>query len=508
MPPIHLLEKPVEASIDTEIPISPVTSTAQTPGDHADLSMHARSLRHTWRAPERLHASTLAARWKAANLAIIHGCRMSVEPLAEHSALLYEAARNVKDAVKSMSELPHVETQDGTCVPRIYAATDSFLQAVHFDLQSDTLLFFFAALQENDFFFRDKELHALQPSLQLALLEKLGEKARESTGSAPLVREPGDDSSERALRSLRLVAKLDWNSIFAALSEIEHVLCQDPAGAYAQMDIESRSQYRTAVAEFAEHSVWNEAEIAREAVKLASAPQEVADPRAMQRRSHVGYYLLDQGRKIIEKRAGYRATAMERTRAALRRWPTLSYLSAIAAITGGILAAVCAGAGVSFAAPGRAVAVLLVVFIPVTECAIAIANLVITRIFKPERLPRIDYSAGIPDECATLVAIPMLMSSEKQVRQAVKDLEIRYVGNRDKNLHFALVTDLPDSLYRFDSKDALAPLCSSLIEELNEKYARRGAGSFIHLHRHRAYNFAEKIWMGWETQARENTRSQ
>ena len=66
------------------------------------------------------------------------------------------------------------------------------------------------------------------------------------------------------------------------------------------------------------------------------------------------------------------------------------------------------------------------------------------------------------------------------------------------NLHFALVTDPPDSLQLFDEKDALAGLCSSLIEELDEKYARRPAGSFVHLHRHRAYNPAEGIWMGWE----------
>src|SRR5580704_6263234 len=50
--------------------------------------------------------------------------------------------------------------------------------------------------------------------------------------------------------------------------------------------------------------------------------------------------------------------------------------------------------------------------------------------------------------------------------------EIRFLANRDANLHFALLTDLPDSTQQFDEKSAgLDALCSDLIEELNRKYA-------------------------------------
>jgi len=45
----------------------------------------------------------------------------------------------------------------------------------------------------------------------------------------------------------------------------------------------------------------------------------------------------------------------------------------------------------------------------------------------------------------TLVAIPTLLLSEKQVHTLVENLEVRFLGNHDRNMHFALVSDLPDT---------------------------------------------------------------
>ncbi|MGH9680335.1 MAG: glucoamylase family protein, partial [Candidatus Acidiferrales bacterium] len=129
---------------------------------------------------------------------------------------------------------------------------------------------------------------------------------------------------------------------------------------------------------------------------------------------------------------------------------------------------------------------------------VTITNLVVTHLVRPRRIPRLDFSGGIPEENTTLVAVPILLFTEEQVRQAARDLEIRYLANRDPHLHFALVTDLPDSVEESDGKDTLARLCASLVEGLNKKYASRKLGSFFHLHRRRTYNETERIWMGWE----------
>ena len=72
-------------------------------------------------------------------------------------------------------------------------------------------------------------------------------------------------------------------------------------------------------------------------------------------------------------------------------------------------------------------------------------NYLVTTLLPPEILPKLDFEDGIPDTCVTMVAIPTLLLSEKQVREMVENLEVRFLANHDRNIHFALLTDLPDS---------------------------------------------------------------
>ena len=81
-----------------------------------------------------------------------------------------------------------------------------------------------------------------------------------------------------------------------------------------------------------------------------------------------------------------------------------------------------------------------------------------------------------------------------------EDLEARYLSNEDPHLHFALLTDLPDSLQRPQPEDrnALVELAIRITDELNAKYANGRGGSFLLLHRLRVFNARQGAWMGWE----------
>ncbi|MFZ0321520.1 MAG: glucoamylase family protein [Candidatus Sulfotelmatobacter sp.] len=96
------------------------------------------------------------------------------------------------------------------------------------------------------------------------------------------------------------------------------------------------------------------------------------------------------------------------------------------------------------------------------------------------------------------MAIPTMLLNEKQVRKLADDLEVRYLGNQDRNIHYALLSDLPDSSSEPREDHLLVDLASELVDELNQKYAGQAAGSFFLFHRHRVYNPRERIWMGWE----------
>ena len=52
------------------------------------------------------------------------------------------------------------------------------------------------------------------------------------------------------------------------------------------------------------------------------------------------------------------------------------------------------------------------------------------------------------------MAVPTLLLNEKQVRKLINDLEVRFLANRDPNLHFALLTDLADSVSKPHDKDS------------------------------------------------------
>ena len=120
----------------------------------------------------------------------------------------------------------------------------------------------------------------------------------------------------------------------------------------------------------------------------------------------------------------------------------------------------------------------LLLLIPASHAAIGIVNHLTSMVVPPRRIPKLDYSEGIPLECTTLIAVPCLLLSEAEVRRNVAALEIRYLGNRDPHLHFALLTDSPDASQPFDEHDELVGICSTLIHQLNQKYAPDEAGQF------------------------------
>jgi cyclic beta-1,2-glucan synthetase len=169
------------------------------------------------------------------------------------------------------------------------------------------------------------ELWALPTLLRLALLEQLAGAAGRLVGEPAAEAAPAsvdDETVANCVRSLRTLETLDWKDFFERVSETDRVLRGDPAGAYVQMDFETRDRYRRAVEEIAAGGGGSEERVALEAVRCAE--------RALAgRRAHVGYFLLDEGRRVLEERVGSRAALVERGRRWLRAHAP-AYLGGIA----------------------------------------------------------------------------------------------------------------------------------------------------------------------------------
>jgi cyclic beta-1,2-glucan synthetase len=428
--------------------------------------------------------------------------------LLGNSDRLHQSLQRTKEAIRDVSKQPQLEITDGWYVPRAYAAVVSYLQAVDYEFDEQTFEQFFKAIQEA-VPFDMAELWQLHPFTEFALLESVAARADQLDAAATYsyVTETKAGTAEAAsagdfqaarlstlVESLRRVCGMDWNELFEEINVAEHILRQDPSGTYTRMDFETRDTYRTTIAEMAIRSSVNEQELAWKVVELSRQPHASAEERVRDRQAHVGYYLVGGGRKALEEAIGYRRTSTERVQSFIKRWPDFSYILGIELVTLAAMAVVVFGAKIEFSGL-MAMALFL---LPAAECAVALVNQFATTLFPPKSLPKLDFSEGIPGEFTTIVAVPTLLTSEEQMHRAVRDLEIRFLANRDANLHFALLTDPPDAATQFDDKDKLAEQCAGLIQKLNAKYGAEGKGSFFLFHRHRAYNPSEGIWMGWE----------
>ena len=119
----------------------------------------------------------------------------------------------------------------------------------------------------------------------------------------------------------------------------------------------------------------------------------------------------------------------------------------------------------------------------------------------PRPLPRLDLDDGVPSRLRTLVVVPMLLTSEADVEAQVGGLEVHYLGNREGDLRFALLSDWLDApTEHVPGDDELLSAAAAAIDRLNERHgeAPGGGARFLLFHRKRRWNEAEGCWMGWE----------
>ena len=415
--------------------------------------------------------------------------------LRDNVSLIYSEMVGLPKAVKPLRRLPHVRNGRGQVVPRALALPEFFLESVGYQFTEQGFSVFCRGFQQNTPL-ELRELWALIPGLKLALLEQIALRGLQ------LLRDPKGGSREigTCVRSLREVVQSPWKDVIEPLIVFDQILREDPAGAYSAMDFDSRNFYRDKLAKIARRSDCSEVEVAHEILKLARQAHDrvYRDPRIAARESHVGHYLIGEGKTELYQKVGCKQDFFQSLRALLRRHPDEFFLPGIVILTFAIITAILLCLTPRYASPALVLLSMLILVLPASQSAVQLMNYIVTALLPAQILPKLDFSEGIPGEFLTLVAVPTLLLNEKQVRGLVDDIEVRFLGNHDPNIHFALVSDLPDSDQPATEDSPLIDLCSGLIRELNEKYSGQNMGSFFLLHRHRVYNPREKGWMGWE----------
>jgi len=307
-------------------------------------------------------------------------------------------------------------------------------------------------------------------------------------------------SIANSIGSLRFIGAMDWKDYVESLSVVERTLREDPAGMHAGQDFATRDRYRHVIEDVARgcvHPSRNESEVAREAITLARAAAERSG--CNHRSAHVGYYLIDDGRPILERAVGCRLSWKLRAARASRPFRLTLYLGPILLLTALATSVVLFSLDGFEPAVWRSCFFAIACTIGVSALVVPLVNLLVTLVLPPRAIPRLDFSQGIPDDHRTMVVVPTLLSGQQEIDELLEALEIRYLGNRDPHLFFALLTDFHDAAEQtLPDDEALIAYARRAVRALNETYSEDRPCIFYLFHRSRAWNPHERLWMGYE----------
>ena len=138
----------------------------------------------------------------------------------------------------------------------------------------------------------------------------------------------------------------------------------------------------------------------------------------------------------------------------------------------------------------------LILLIPVSQLFVQIVNHFLTRVVKPQVLPKLDYSKGIPDDSKTIVVIPTIVADENKIKRMFDVLETFYIINKTDNLYFTLLGDAKAAdkeVMPFD--EIVSKYGREYAEKLNKKY---GKELFYFIYRKRHWNENEGQYLGYE----------
>ncbi len=300
-------------------------------------------------------------------------------------------------------------------------------------------------------------------------------------------------SVSNIITSMRLLSTLDWRDFFESVSRVDRVLREDPAGAYRGMDFATRDCYRHHVERIARRTRADEISVAQRVVEFSE--KHADDPR----KNHIGYFLnTDEGLKEFEFSFGYSPTWREHFVRLLRRRPTAFYLTSIFALTFAFLAAlVYSAAQTPYISVWILIFAVILAIIPASELATTLINRLVNVFLSPNFVLKMELKNGIPEQARTVVVVPTLLTDQATIAELCGNLEVYHLANRDKELFFALLGDLPDASGEIMPSDAeLIESARKNIAELNRKYeAEETAVRFMFFTRRRTWNAGEGKWI-------------
>ena len=257
-------------------------------------------------------------------------------------------------------------------------------------------------------------------------------------------------------QSIVKMNKVETEVLYRKVSKTEFILLMDSY--YGQMTKETKQLYRNRVLVNAHKKRKTEYDYVKELIA-----------KSMKENKHIGEYL------------------MKKEHLSFRAWLFLAIVATLTLVISFFLS--------KYLVPIRLLGMLLLV-IPISEVVIEILTHLYLRFFKPEPIPKLDFSDGIPKSASTMAVIVTIVKNTDKVEKMFDTLESYYLANKSDNLYFTLLGDCSSSSHQIEPfDDEIVEAGRKRAQKLNQKY---GKDIFYFIYRKRVYNEGEEEWLGYE----------
>lgn len=294
-----------------------------------------------------------------------------------------------------------------------------------------------------------------------------------------------------SITSIKEIQRINFLEIFEKINGVEEILKKDPAQIYNEMDYKTKEYYRSKIKEISNKTKISEIYIARKMLELS---EENFEKEGKNKKSHIGYYLIDKGINKLYDKLEYN-TKKEKN----EQTKTKIYILVITILS--ILLSVALSYILNLKVKNKLISILsfTIFIIPSSEIVIKIIQYILNKSVKPKLIPKMDFSKGIDKEHSTFVVIPTILKNKEKVQEMMESMEKYYLANKSENLYFALLGDCSQSSLKQEKFDEeVIKEGRKQVEKLNKKYTNENFPIFSFIYRERKWNEKENCYLGWE----------
>ena len=259
------------------------------------------------------------------------------------------------------------------------------------------------------------------------------------------------------IMSLKRLGHISFVELYGSLNIVEKNLKQDPANIYSKMDNKTQEMYRREIEKISRKYKLSEKFITEKILGLCrkytvNISENSCSDNVEFKKNHVGYYIIDEGKVELFKELKLDTSKMEFYTKERKEKIYICF---------NVISSFIISFFISFSLFGFKYFIngflsfifMLLFYIPISEIMLRSINYILSKIYKPKNVPKLNYENGIPDESKTFVVIPCIIKDTKKIDELLRKLEVYYLANKMENLYFAVLGDSSEETKKEVDKD-------------------------------------------------------